>query len=72
MFTKTFWVQATERACKSVAYSMIGLITLDKGFNVLSANWKVLGGSALGWALMSYLGSIASRPIGDKDSPSLV
>lgn len=72
MFTKKFWLQATERACKAVAYSMIGLITMDKAFNVLTVDWKVLGGAALGWALMSYLGSIASRPVSDKDSPSLV
>ena len=59
MFTKKFWMEASERALKT--------------FNVFTADWLGLLGLSLGGMLISYATSILSANIGKKkNDPSLV
>lgn len=72
MWEKAFWKAALERAAKSAAQGLVGMLVLD-GTNVLHADWKVAGGIALGAAVLSLLTSIVSSPFGaTPGSPSLV
>lgn len=68
MRTKTFWLDALERAVKTAAQAVIasGLIS-----TAVSIDWQAITGIGLTSALLSVLTSIASARVGD-DSPSLV
>ncbi|WP_026923285.1 holin [Glycomyces arizonensis] len=72
MFTKRFWKKATERAGKSAAQAVIGAVALDGVVNAFTLDWKLAAGVALGGALLSYLTSMATAGVGEKDSPDLV
>lgn len=73
-FTGNFWLQALERAVKTAAQSavvawgssQVGATTLDWSMP------SVLGVAALAGFVMSVLTSVASAPVGDVTSPSLV
>ena len=72
MFTKKFWIEASERALKTFAQFILVLGAAGT-FNVFSVDWKTNIGLALGGALLSYATSLVSANIGpDKGSPSLV
>jgi hypothetical protein len=71
MFTKTFWVDATERALSTAAQA--ALLALGGGsLNVLTADWQVVGGFALGGAVLSYLKSIVAARLTGTPDGSLV
>lgn len=71
-YTRKFAVRAAERALKSAGQSAV--LTLGAGhLDALDANWKAVGGFALGAAVLSVATSVASAPIGtDHETPSLV
>lgn len=79
LFTKAFWLAATERALKTAAQSV--LLSLGAGVaagaagetqvNAFLIDYPVLGGFFLGGALLSYLSSVVSAPIGGA-GPSLI
>jgi len=72
MFTKKFWIEASERALKTFAQFILVLGAAGT-LNVFSVDWKTNIGLALGGALLSYATSLVSANIGpDKGSPSLV
>ena len=72
MFTKKFWIEASERALKTFAQFILVLGAAGT-FNVFTVDWKTNIGLALGGALVSYATSIVSAGIGpNKDNPSLV
>lgn len=58
MFTKEFWMKATERAVKTVAQSFIALAAAADIFNVFSADWQTILGVSLGAGLLSYATSL--------------
>jgi len=58
MFTKEFWMRATERAVKTVAQSFIALVAAADVFNVFSADWQTILGVSLGAGLLSYATSL--------------
>lgn len=69
MWTKTFWLDATERAVKTAAQSAIGVLTAT---SVDAIDWAAgLGVVAVATAA-SVLTSIVSSGRGDTDSASLV
>lgn len=71
--TRTFWLDALERAVKTVAQSILSLwIVGDQLFNLLSINWKQTLGVAAGAGVISLLMSIVSAQAGDTNSASLV
>lgn len=58
MFTKEFWMKATERAVKTVAQSFLALVAAADIFNVFSADWQTILGVSLGAGLLSYATSL--------------
>jgi Na+-transporting NADH:ubiquinone oxidoreductase subunit NqrB len=72
MFTKQFWIEASERALKTFAQTFLALIGAVSVFNAFTADWQTLFGVSLGSAFLSYLTSIVSAEIGDRGTPSLV
>lgn len=73
MFTKKFWIEASERAIKTFAQTFLGIAAAESVFDVTIADWQTLLGVSLGATLLSYATSIVSSNIGPrKDSPSLV
>lgn len=71
MFSKKFWVAASERALKTLAQTFLAMVGAQ-AFNVLTADWAALIGVPIGAAVLSYATSIVSAEIGDKGTPSLV
>lgn len=70
--TSRWIVEAVERATKSAGQAVIGVIGLDH-WDALTADWKLIGGAALGGFLLSAFTSLASMPFGPEgDSPSVV
>jgi hypothetical protein len=71
MFTWNFLRQTVERATKVFAESLAALL-LASNAGLLDAPWVASLSAAGMTALLSLLASIASRPVGQPDSPSLV
>jgi hypothetical protein len=71
MFTKKFWIEATERAVKTFAQFVL-VLGAAGSINVFTVDWQTNLGLALGGALLSYATSIISAGIGTKGTPSLV
>lgn len=72
LLTKKFWAETLERASKTFAQTLGGLLVGDAATSALSVNWEgglVASGVA---ALASVLTSVASGKVGPEDSPSLV
>jgi hypothetical protein len=71
MFTASFWLDAGERAIRTVAQTLIG--ALAGGFVVTdTAQWKaalIASGVA---GLTSLLMSLAATRVGNSESPSFV
>lgn len=65
MWSKQFWKEATERAIKTAAQTLLAFIGLD-GSGLLSLNWTVTGVAVGGATLASVVTSIvsASTPVG--------
>lgn len=73
MFTVDFWKDATERALKTAAQSVILFWAVGDGLlNAWEADWTNAGGVAVGGLVLSYLTSLASSLRGDSESASLV
>ncbi len=72
MFTAKFWKDAAERAAKSAAQGALIYVGGAEVFNAWSANWTATVGIGVGAAILSVLTSLASRPVGDSSSASLV
>ena len=71
MFTKKFWVDATERALKTFAQFIV-VLGAAGSLNVFTTDWEKTRGVAIGGAVLSYATSIVSAGIGNKGSASLV
>lgn len=72
MFTKAFWVLASERALKTVAQTFLAMVAAQSIFDALQADWQTLVGVSVGAGLLSYATSIVSSEIGDRSNPSAV
>lgn len=72
MFTRAFWVLASERALKTVAQTFLAMSAAQALFNAFTADWQTLLGVSIGAGLLSYATSIVSAEIGDHGDPSLV
>jgi hypothetical protein len=71
MFTRAFWTAALERAVKTFAQTAAALIGAD-AIDVLEIDWASVAGVSGTAALVSVLTSIASIPLSNGNSPSLV
>ncbi len=68
--TPHFWKATAERAIKTTAQVLLGLLTADHIVGVLDVEWTQIGSVAALAALLSVLTSIASAQVG-KGGPSL-
>lgn len=73
MFTIEFWKKAGERAVKTAAQSAILVgFAGSEAVDAFSVPWQSVIGCAVGGAVLSLLTSVASAPINEKGTPSLV
>jgi hypothetical protein len=72
MFTRIFWLEASERALKTLAQTFLALVAAQSIFDALQADWQTIVGVSVGAALLSYATSIVSAEVGDRGRPSLV
>lgn len=71
MFTYRFWLSASERAVKTFAQTLVAILGANS-FGLLTAPWTMALSTAGMATLLSVLTSIASAPIGDPGTPSLL
>lgn len=67
---KLFWIDAVERSVKTVAQTIVALLTADGVLGLFSVNWEEMLSVAGLAGLVSILTSIASA--GSGNSASLV
>lgn len=74
LFSKSFWADATERAVKTAAQSVLtGLVLSDTGFvNAFELDATLTWQLALSGAIFSVLTSVVSSPIGAAQSASVL
>ncbi len=72
MWTKSFWLEAADRAIKSAAQALVLVWASAEAFNLFEADFVNIGGLALGAAALSMLTSLISAPFGDKGTASLI
>lgn len=72
IFTKTFWLEALERATKTAAQTVGTFFTLGALTPLPDLTLTVMWQSALVGAGFSIVTSIGSAPFGANNSPSLV
>lgn len=70
MLTKTFGLDALERAVKTFAQSLLALITV--GANIVTIDWVGAVEISATAAVISLLTSVVSLPLGDKGTASAV
>lgn len=71
MWTKSFWLDATERAVKTGTQSILALLVVD-GSTVLSLDWGNAAAVAGTAALVSLGTSLISSGVGRPDSASMI
>ena len=71
MWTWNFWREAAERAIKTFAQTAVAIIGADM-VGVMEVNWVGIGSIALVAAIASILTSIASAPVGEKGTASIL
>ncbi len=67
MGSKFFWVDAFERAIRTVAQALLASMTVN-GFTLMSANWAEIGSIALLAGVLSLLMSIIGSGSGNSAS----
>ena len=72
MFTKSFWLESTDRSVKSAAQAIVLALGAAEGFNLFEADAQNVLGLALGAAALSLLTSLISAPFNAKGTASLI
>jgi hypothetical protein len=70
IFSKRFWIAASERALKTFAQFFITLAGAG-ALDLFALNWQEVLGLSLGGVLLSYATSIVSAGIVKSDNPDL-
>lgn len=71
MFTLTFWRDAIERAVKTAAQTAVALIGTG-AVGIIEVDWYNVLSVSIVAALVSVLTSVASDPLGEPGTASLV
>ena len=71
MWTKAFWLDASERAVVAVAAALLPLLGAGK-VDLLSVPWRADLGVALGALVVSVLTSIVGSQVGNKGTAALL
>lgn len=69
MWTKTFWKATAERAVSTAAQAAILVLGADQ-IDALDADWRLVGGFALGGAVLATLKALAAQRV-TGDGPGL-
>lgn len=72
MLTTAFWIGVMDRAVKSFAQALLLLWGADAAFNVVEVDVRGAFGVAAGAAVLSFLTSLVSAPIGDQGTTSFL
>lgn len=72
MLTKKFWIEATDRAVKTAAQTLVTLWGGDALFDLFSVQPGQAAGLAGGALVLSYLTSIVSAPAGVQGNASFL
>lgn len=72
MWNVNFWMAACERSVKTFAQTAVALIGVDAVVSVTSIDWPYIVGVAATSSVLSILSSVASSPVGDWGTPSLI
>ena len=70
MFTKKWIEDTAERMIVTAAQCALTVIGVDQ-FSVWNADWRFIGGAALGGALTSFLKAVIASGTGDKENAGL-
>jgi hypothetical protein len=70
-YGRNFWRQAVERAVKTAAQAALLTVPADVA-NVVHQSPGLILSALAGGALLSLLTSVATAPVGPKDTPSTV
>lgn len=71
MLTYRFWQLAFERAVKTFAQSLLAVLGVS-GIGLLTAPWTTALSTAGMAAILSVLMSVASEPLGEHNTPSVL
>ena len=71
MFGAQFWKDAVERAVKTAAQTAVALIGTGS-LGLFEIDWVQIGSVTAVAAILSVLTSVASDPVGDSGTASLV
>lgn len=71
IFTKQFWLDATERAVKTGAQAIVLFWGAGELFDLFSVDWQATGGFFLGGVALSILTSVISAPFANQGTASL-
>ncbi|MGH3117789.1 MAG: holin [Gaiellales bacterium] len=71
MLNPTFWRDALERALRTAAQTLIGVLTAD-ATGLLEVDWVAAGSAAGLAALLSLLTSVVASGVGTKGTAGLV
>lgn len=72
MFTKTFWKDATERAIKTFAQTLVALLSVAVAAPIWDLNWTEALGVSLTATALSLLTSIAGTGTGNPETGSFI
>lgn len=71
MLSKSFWIDAAERAVKTAAQTAVAM--LGTGLvGIIDVDWQNVASVSAVAAVVSLLSSIASNPVGDRGTAAVV
>jgi hypothetical protein len=70
MFTKKWVKSTTERMIVTAAQCALTVVGVDQ-FSVWTADWRFIGGAALGGALTSFFKAVVASGTGDPEDAGL-
>lgn len=71
MLSKSFWIDAAERAVKTTAQTAVAM--LGTGLvGIIDVDWQNVASVSAVAAVVSLLTSIASNPVGDRGTAAVV
>lgn len=71
MWTSTYWKRLAEDAATAVIAGL-AVVVQASGFDVFTANWAALGQGAVTAAVVAVVKGLASKPVGDPQSTSMI
>jgi Putative lactococcus lactis phage r1t holin len=72
MYGWSFWKDALERAIKTAAQAVVTALGIGGALNQFTWDWKLAWQFAVGGLITSLLTSVASSPIADNGSASVL